>query len=257
MATHQTSASPRSIRRIGQIDIDVETREGALGRLVDAIQAREAGAWGFCNAHTVNMAQSNREFRAAVQRMTMFNDGSGIDMASRHIYRSSFPENLNGTDLTPALLERLPEGTGIYLVGGEPKTVESAGRAISAAFPNIRVVGWQHGYFQPDESHGIVNAIRKSDARLVLVGMGHPRQEIWAATHGPAIDAPLICVGAMIDRFAGKFRRAPLWVRRLGAEWVFRLVREPRRLAKRYIWGNAVFLYRIERQRAAARAGRN
>jgi exopolysaccharide biosynthesis WecB/TagA/CpsF family protein len=250
-------ATPRrsDLRRLGYVDVQVETLHGALGRLHDAVQKRSPGAWGFCNAFTVNLAAEDPEFRRAVQAMTMFNDGVGVDIGSRILYGASFPENLNGTDLTPLLLNSLPEGTSIFLLGGKQDVVADACEVISSQHPNIRVVGSHHGYFGPGEAKKIVEHVSGSGAQLVLVGMGHPRQEIWAVRHGQFLQAPILCVGALIDRAAGRVPRAPVVVRKLRLEWLFRLLLEPRRLATRYLVGNFVFLYRIWRQSRGMRRG--
>jgi exopolysaccharide biosynthesis WecB/TagA/CpsF family protein len=199
----------------------------------------------------VNVAAVDPLFRAALRRITLFNDGIGVDIASRWLYGTRFPENLNGTDLTPALLNALPEGTSVFLLGGKPDVVAQAGRALSEQHPNILIVGRQHGYFTPGEAKLVAERISATDAQLVLIGMGHPQQEKWAVDYGLSVSAQMLCVGAFIDRVAGRVPRAPLWMRRLRAEWLYRLMLEPRRLAKRYLWGNLVFLFRIWQQRKA------
>lgn len=249
METAEASSRTGILRKLGHVDIEVETREGALARLRAAVENRCAGAWGFCNAHTVNLAAEDPQFRTALGRMTMFNDGVGVDIASRWLYGQPFPENLNGTDLTPALLDALPDGTTVFLLGGKGEVVEQACSALSAQHPNILVVGSHHGYFAHQEAKLVAERIAATGAQLVLIGMGHPRQEKWAVEYGFSVPAPMLCVGAFIDRAAGRVPRAPLWMRRLRAEWLFRLMLEPRRLAKRYLWGNLLFLFRIWQQR--------
>ncbi|MBB5712167.1 exopolysaccharide biosynthesis WecB/TagA/CpsF family protein [Sphingomonas xinjiangensis] len=243
-------------RRLGHVEVEVETQRGALSRLRTAVEARSCSTWGFCNAHTVNMAAEDVRFRAAVGEITMFNDGVGVDIASRLLFGAAFPENLNGTDLTPALLEMLPEGTKVYLVGGSPDTAVRAAEAFSAMHPNVRLVGCHHGYFSDHQGSLVANQVAAADPDLILVGMGHPKQEIWAASNMRALKAPSLCVGALIDRAAGAIPRAPLWMRQLRVEWLFRLLLEPRRLAKRYLWGNGVFLIRVWRQHRASSSGK-
>ncbi|WP_281825088.1 WecB/TagA/CpsF family glycosyltransferase [Sphingobium sp. BS19] len=177
--------------------------------------------------------------------MTIFNDGVGVDIASRYLYGRPFPENLNGTDLTPALLAALPSGTSVFLVGGRADVARAAAEKVSSTFSHIRVVGYHHGYFGSSEQHDVVQRIVETDARFVMVGMGQPRQEIWAASNANKLNMPILCIGAQIDRFAGLIPRAPLWMRQMKMEWLYRLLLEPRRLAGRYLWGNFIFLARV------------
>lgn len=242
-------APPPPTRRIGDVDVCVATLDTALQRIGDAVRSGQAGAWGFCNAHTVNMARTRPDLRAVLPQMTLFNDGVGLDMASRLLYGSRFPENLNGTDLTPALLRRLPAGTPVFLLGSAPGVADRAADRIRADYPDITVAGAQHGFFAARDEEAILTRIAASGARLVLVAMGHPRQELWAASACRQLDMPLLCVGAFLDFTAGKVSRAPAFIRRARLEWMYRLALEPRRLAKRYLLGNILFVVFILLQR--------
>ncbi|MEW9855204.1 WecB/TagA/CpsF family glycosyltransferase [Novosphingobium sp. M1R2S20] len=197
---------------------------------------------GFANAHTVNMARKTEGFARALQRALVLNDGIGVDLASRWLYRSSFPANLNGTDFVPELLDRLPRGTRLFLLGAAPGVAERAAQAIGLQHKHIEVVGIQHGFFAEEDESDLISRIATSGAEVVLVAMGHPRQEIWVAKNIDRLHATVMCVGALIDFYAGTARRAPLWVRQLRMEWIFRFLLEPRRLAHRYLIGNATFL---------------
>lgn len=245
--------APPAIRSIGGVPVAVTDRDAALSALVSAVTTGTRGAWGFCNAHTVNCARRIPGYRDTLAQMRLFNDGIGVNIASRLLYGEAFAENLNGTDLTPALLARLPAGTGVFLLGSPPGVADRAGAALAARFPNLRIAGTQHGFFGADEQAAVCAHIIASGARLVLVGMGQPAQERWAVANAPAIAAPLLCIGAYLDFAAGVVRRAPPWMRRAGAEWVYRLAQEPRRLAQRYLIGNLSFLAAIARDRLQAK----
>lgn len=245
-----------STRRIGDVNVCVQSLEGALGQIRDAVGHRRAGVWGFCNAHTVNMARSHLSFRSVLEKMTLFNDGVGLDLASRLLYGVAFPENLNGTDLVPLLLGSLPAATSVFLVGSAPGVASAAADTIRERYPNIAIAGVQHGFFAAGEEDGIVERIAASGAQLVLVGMGHPFQELWSARARARIDTPLLCVGAFLDFTAGTVSRAPQLVRKLHLEWLYRLCLEPRRLAKRYLLGNVLFLAFTFAQRLCLRGAR-
>jgi alpha-1,3-mannosyltransferase len=203
----------------------------------------------FCNAHTVNLASSSPELRESLGSATVLNDGVGLDMASRRLFGSPFFENLNGTDFVPRLLAAADKPLRVYFLGAAPGIAEAAARQAAEGYPNVQIAGVTDGYFGEERTGAIVEAIRQSDANLVLVAMGQPRQEIWASRHFPNFAGPTICVGALFDFLAGRMPRAPMWMRRRRIEWAYRLLNEPRRLSGRYLVGNAAFLARVMRQR--------
>ena len=242
-------------RRIGPVDVAVMTREDALARVLDAIDTREPLVIAFANAHAVNTATADPAFAAALRGALVLNDGIGLAIASRSLYGRPFPANLNGTDFTPALLAALRRPTRLFLVGSAPGVAEEAGRRLAAAHPLVEVVGTEHGFVPPAEEAALTDRILASRADLVLAAMGNPRQELWARAHGERLGIPILCVGALLDFTAGEVRRAPAWTRRLHAEWVYRLAQEPRRLARRYLAGNLVFMAGVARQWARGERG--
>ncbi|MBB4861124.1 alpha-1,3-mannosyltransferase [Novosphingobium chloroacetimidivorans] len=238
----QVLENPITLRRVGKIDIAVLEKEQALSLVVAAIRSKRSYMICFANAHTANMAQQNEGFSSALQRALVLNDGVGVDLASRWLYRKPFPANLNGTDFTPELLDRLPGSTRLFLLGSSTGVAERAARAINQEHRHIEVVGTQHGFFVEADESGLLSRIAASRADLVLVAMGHPRQEMWVAQNIDRLNVTVMCVGALLDFYAGTVKRAPLWLRKLRMEWIYRLLREPRRLAGRYLIGNATFL---------------
>src|SRR5262249_27251368 len=153
--------------------------------------------------------------------------------------RSRFPENLNGSDFTPQLLACVPAGTRVFLYGAREPVVRMAAQVLEARFP-IVVAGWRDGYHR--DTAEIARDINEAKADLVLVALGNPIQEKWIAKFRPIITAPvLIAVGGYFDFAANQVPRAPLWIRKLRAEWLYRLSCEPRRLWRRYTIGVASF----------------
>jgi len=129
-----------------------------------------------------------------------------------------------------------------------------AARWAQKSYPGLRVAGTQHGYFAESDSEAVIAGIRHSQADVLLVAFGAPRQEAWIRQHFITSGATVaIGVGGLFDYYANRIPRAPLWMRRLGLEWVFRLVQEPGRLWRRYLIGNLVFLGRLARIRATWR----
>jgi alpha-1,3-mannosyltransferase len=236
-------------RRIGKVSVSVLSREAAVARILSAVERREPALVTFCNAHTVNLARREAEFRTTLDRFLILNDGVGLDLASRSLFGRAFPDNLNGTDFTPHLLGSAGRSLSLYLVGSKPGVAAKAGAVLKQRYPNVEIAGTHDGFFKSDEELDLSRAIASSGADLVVAAMGQPRQELWAARNAAAFGRPVICVGALLDFLAAQVPRAPDVVRRWRLEWAFRLVQEPRRLAGRYLVGNATFLTDIVRQK--------
>jgi N-acetylglucosaminyldiphosphoundecaprenol N-acetyl-beta-D-mannosaminyltransferase len=142
-----------------------------------------------------------------------------------------------------------------YFVGGGPGTAELLAERLGDRFPGLDIAGMSAPPFRPltrEEDDDLVDRINSSGANVIWIGLGAPKQELWAADHEARLDAPLVLpVGAAFDFHSGRVRRAPAWLRRFGLEWLFRVAMEPRRLALRYITTNAQFLYLIAREELA------
>jgi len=172
-----------------------------------------------------------------------------VDIASRILYGSRFPENLNGTDFIPRYLRETTHQFRIFLLGSKLGIAERAGARLSELCPEHRIAGCYPGYFAPEQSVAIADAIRGAGADLLLVGMGNPHQELWLDSYMARTKCRLaFSVGALFDFLAGEMPRASPWIRAARLEWVYRLSLEPRRLAWRYLIGNPLFLLRVARQ---------
>ena len=243
------NAETLTIRTIGPVNVTVIDEAGAIAQVREALARGTPDVFGFCNAHTVNMARKQPAFANALSRMTLFNDGIGLDLASRLLYSEPFPANLNGTDFTPRLLAGLQRPTKIFLLGSRPGIAARAGAVFAARYGNVSIAGAHDGFFEETDSPAIIEHIRGSGSELVLVAMGHPRQEVWSTGHAEKIGVPSLCVGALLDFTAGEVPRAPAMIRSMRLEWAYRLAMEPRRMAGRYLVGNLSFLAAALRQR--------
>ena len=196
----------------------------------------------FVNAHAMNCVASSPSFaKALVGADVILRDGSGMAALYRMLAQDS-GLNLNGTDLIPRIL-RLYAGRKIALLGTEDRYLAAAATEIHSHLAPGSVIVQLDGFREMDAYLGLV-AREKPD--LLVLGMGMPKQELLAASLRDSVSWPclIVCGGAIIDFLGGKVERAPLWMRRLGIEWVFRLLREPRRLFQRYVVGNPLFLWR-------------
>ncbi|WP_343631539.1 WecB/TagA/CpsF family glycosyltransferase [Roseateles sp.] len=206
----------------------------------------------FVNAHAMNSAVSDVGFAAAVAEADwVLRDGSGMKML---MDRLGLPAglNLNGTDLIPLIVARY--GNRRILLAGtrDPQLSVAAARIRDDLAPGAKVDALD-GFLAPEV---YVTKSRELQPELIVLGMGMPKQEQVAQQLRRALSGPvlIVCGGAILDFLGGGATRAPLWMRRLGVEWLYRLLREPRRLFKRYVIGNPLFLSRARRYAAATRA---
>jgi alpha-1,3-mannosyltransferase len=241
----------RSRRRIGHVRVDVLEEGEAVSQVLGAAHAGRPLMVAFCNAHTANLAARDKGLRDALGQAMVLNDGVGVDMASRALFGGRFPANLNGTDFVPHLLGQATGPVRLFLLGAAEGVADAAAATIRNRYPHVEIVGTHHGFFGKDQDREVLDKIRQSGANLVLVAMGQPRQELWAARHHREIAGPVLCVGALFDFLAERVPRAPSAIRRLRLEWAFRLAQEPRRLAGRYLLGNLAFIGRVLRQQLA------
>jgi len=116
-------------------------------------------------------------------------------------------------------------------------------------FPDLRIAGARDGYFTTEEEPAVVAEINDSGAAILLVAFGVPRQELWIASRRNELKTPVcLGVGGLFDFYSGRIARAPVWMREIGLEWVWRMLQEPKRMWRRYIIGNPLFLSRVWRQ---------
>ncbi len=238
-----------TVRTILDVPVQVQSFDAAVERIDTRYARREPVAVAFANAHTLNVAADSAEFRAALQNSLVFNDGIGVDLASRLLYGAPFPENLNGTDFGPNYLRATRHRYRIFMLGARPGTAERAAQRLASICPQHEFVGCHHGHFATEQIPELIDRIRHAKADVLLVAMGNPKQELFIQQHLAATGCTLgIGVGALFDFLAGNVPRAMPWVQRWRLEWLYRLAQEPRRLARRYLVGIPVFLTRIAGQ---------
>jgi N-acetylglucosaminyldiphosphoundecaprenol N-acetyl-beta-D-mannosaminyltransferase len=227
--------------RIGRLPVDVIRFDESLDR-IEQLVAEKRGACVFTpNVDHVMLAEHDpRLVEAYAVASLSLADGMPLLWAAR-LLGSPLPEKISGSDLVWPLMDRAARrGFGVYLLGGAPGSAEKAAKALVAQLPGLRLVGIDAPRIDLDmpstASLPILERIAAARPDLVLVGFGAPKQEIWIHSHLEMLrPAVTIAVGAAIDFLAGQVPRAPRWMSRVGAEWLYRLGREPRRLAYRYL----------------------
>ena len=197
------------------------------------------------NVAKLMLMRRDPRLREVIGRCAIVNpDGQPLVWASR-LLRDPLPERVAGYDLMHKLLERAElRAWRVYFLGARQEILDRALTRLHEVYPDLRVCGSHHGYFDDDtEGWAVREDIRRSSPDVLFVAMSSPRKEYWLGQHLPELGVPLgIGVGGSIDIVAGLFRRAPYWVQRSGLEWLFRLAQEPRRLARRYLVTNTGFL---------------
>jgi N-acetylglucosaminyldiphosphoundecaprenol N-acetyl-beta-D-mannosaminyltransferase len=229
----------------------------ALDEAVAAIEAAVAASHptqvAFVNADCVNIAARDEAYRQRLNDMDwVFVDGIGMRLAGQML-KQPVRDNVNGTDLFPRLCKMLAaRGGRLYLLGGRPGVAAAAACWAEAHHPGLQIAGAHNGYLDPADNQRVASEIRATRPDVLLVAMGAPRQEAWIGRHAAAAGATVtLGVGGLFDYYSGRIPRAPAWMRRLGLEWIFRLLQEPGRLWRRYLIGNLVFLARVGRDRLA------
>lgn len=213
----------------------------------------------FINTHYLNTAYEDTE---QIERLNRFDyvlpDGSGVSLACKLLgYR--YRENLNGTDLLP-LLCRLFEQRGytMYFFGSAETVAERAAQNFLKQYPKLKIIGFRSGYFKKQEEEDIILKINQLSPDLLVVGFGVKLQEKWVDENFDKLNCRIVAaMGGILDVYSGDAPRGHPLLRKLGLEWVRRLYNEPKRLAKRYLFGNPLFLYRVAKSRFLLRKVKN
>lgn len=213
------------------VPVDVVSREEAVACILGFLAQEEPRQVVTLNAEMVMLARQDPEFRRVVQQAALVvPDGSGVRLGAR-ILGQKLPERVAGIDLMQALCQvAARSGFRVYFLGAEPGVAKEAAHRLQERFPGLVVAGTQHGYFNPASLPEILVRIRESRPEILFVALGAPKQELWLAQHLPFLKVKVgMGVGGSLDVLAGRVKRAPGWMQRLGLEWLFRLLQEPAR----------------------------
>ncbi|MBQ0075189.1 MAG: WecB/TagA/CpsF family glycosyltransferase [Prevotella sp.] len=208
------------------------------------------------NAFSYNNALKDEQFAEALMcGDALIPDGASIVKACQWLKHPNAPtERIAGWDLFTYEMERLnKKGGKVLFLGSSEKVLLLIKVRAREVYPNIEVETYSPPYkqeFSKEENNTMIEIINSSNPDLLWIGMTAPKQEKWAYKHWDRLDINCHCgtIGAVFDFFAGTMERAPLWWQRNGIEWLYRLIKEPRRMWKRYIIGNTKFLFYLVRE---------
>jgi len=232
------------------IGIDAVDYENAVKQVIDHAKQKKSFTVSALAVHGVmtGFLDSEHSFRLNTFNL-LVPDGQPVRWALSLLHKIYLPNRVYGPNLTLKIAEAAAkENLNIFLYGSTSSVLDLFSKNLKKLYPNINICGKAHSRFKcvsSEEQLEIAKEIRATNADIVFIGLGCPRQEIWAFEHRAILPMPLIAVGAAFDFHAGTLRQAPPILQTLSLEWLFRLVLEPKRLWKRYLILNPIFLWNV------------
>jgi N-acetylglucosaminyldiphosphoundecaprenol N-acetyl-beta-D-mannosaminyltransferase len=240
---------------VGVDPLTVEELHAEIGRLVRGV---ERGLVLNANAHCLNLCYGDPALRDFLNGAdVVFCDGAGVMLAAR-ILGGRIPERITYADWIWHLAAfAAVQEFSLYLLGARPGVAQEAAKRLKESYPSLKIVGVHHGYFdhgiKTPENEAVVQEISAAAPDILLVGLGMPLQERWLMENRHKLDVGVALTGgAVFDYVSGTLRRGPRFLTENGFEWLARLLVEPRRLGRRYLVGNSLFLLRVVKQRLGA-----
>jgi N-acetylglucosaminyldiphosphoundecaprenol N-acetyl-beta-D-mannosaminyltransferase len=229
------------------LDINNSTIEEAADWATLSTQTNKPKIAFYINAHSINLAIKTPSFLNKLQQAdTLFADGSGMRIAAKTA-GFELKGNNNGTDMLPHICANcVKNNKSLFLLGAKPGIAVQAAKNLNEQYPDLNIAGVQHGYTSTENAPALIDEINNSGCDILLVAFGSPIQESWLLTHRSSLKCQTaLAVGGLFDFYSGHIARAPMWLRELGFEWLWRLMQEPKTKFTRYVIGNPLFLFRI------------
>jgi exopolysaccharide biosynthesis WecB/TagA/CpsF family protein len=232
------------------VEFDNLSMKDAIDALTKDITEGKRKKIYYVNADCFNKVVKDKNYLDLLQKGDyILPDGIGVLLACKML-QVGLRENVNGTDMLPFICQMAVEGDySIYLFGAKPGVAAAMRQKLMEVYPGLRIVGERNGYFSDDLAEKeMIDEINLLKPDILLVALGVPAQEEWIEKHCDELPCRLmIGVGGLFDFYSGNIKRAPLWLREMGLEWIFRLAMEPKKKFKRYTFGNSLFLWRVFR----------
>ncbi len=223
------------------------TPAGAVSELHALASAGGGHAVHLCNAYTLSLASKHSDYRAGFESAALnLADGTPVVWAGKAAGNRSLTQAVRGPTLMLDVMRTgVSRGAKHYLYGGNAETTGMLKTRLQELIPDICIVGSESPPFRPlssAEVRAMTERITRASPDFLWVGLGTPKQDVFLARHAKELDCVCLGVGAAFDFTAGTVREAPAWSHSTGLEWLFRLSQDPRRLWRRYLFGNAVFV---------------
>lgn len=206
------------------------------------------------NAHSYNVSRTDAYFREALQQSdVLIPDGISVVLAMKWLSGQKLTK-IAGADLFFYEMNRLQQNGGkVFFLGSSQATLDKIKARAAKEFPGVQVYTYSPPYkpaFSDEDNAGMLAAVNAVQPDVLFVGMTAPKQEKWAYQHYAQLQVGHIgCIGAVFDFYAGTVKRAPGWMIKLGLEWLYRLVKEPQRMWRRYLIGNTKFVYYVVKEK--------
>ena len=232
------------------IGISPTTYEEASRIIVDAGNRREKRLVSCYAVHALITFAGEQDLRQVSKDFDMVTpDGQPVRWALNLLHGTRLTDRVYGPDLTLDICRRAAaEGVSIYLYGGSPDVADELPARLKEMLPDLKIAGSESPPFRaltPEEDQAVIDRINNSGAGIVFIGLGCPKQDLFAYEHRDTISAVQVCVGAAFDFHAGAKSTAPSWMQKRGLEWAYRLLQEPGRLWKRYLVTNSIYLMKL------------
>ena len=214
---------------------------------LDQAKNNQPGMVDLMAVHSLITATQNPEYMAKINRFDVVApDGQPVRWALNKFHKANLSDRVYGPEFTIRMCKAAADaGVPIYLYGSSPEVIEQLQKNLLVKFPALVIAGAESPPFRPltpEEDAAMIERINASGAKLVFLGIGCPKQELFAYDHRDSIKGVQLCVGAAFDFHAGMKKIAPAWMQKRGLEWLYRLCSEPQRLWKRYLLTNSAFV---------------
>jgi len=233
--------------RILGCPVDNLSLEETLGLIDKIIEEKKISQHVVINVNKLLQARREPELLKIIDSCRIINvDGVPILWAAK-ILGVSIKERIAGIDLMDRLLERAAlKGYSVFFLGAEEDIVRKVVKICCVRYPNLKIAGYRNGYWKEEEEKEVVEYIKQCRPDILFVAISSPKKEKFLSKYLEEMGIPFVMgVGGAFDVIGGKTKRAPKWIQRIGLEWFFRLIQEPKRLWKRYLIGNALFLWLV------------
>jgi len=237
-----------SKRNVLGVQVNVIDYEAAVARIVQAAKDQQPLAVSALAVHGVMTGVLDLVHRYRLNHLELIlPDGQPVRWALNILYNVNLRDRVYGPKITLMVCEQAAkEGLSIYLYGSRPVVLEALIANLKDKYPALIIAGSQPSKFRqttPEEKQEVIKQIKDSGAAIIFVGLGCPRQEVWAYEYTPDLSMPVMAVGAAFDFHAGLLSSSPKFLADLGLEWFYRLLVEPKRLWKRYLFLNPLYIW--------------